>query len=198
MERKQRRILGRSTADIIRYTLTSFFQWYGLQIDAEILRRGYIYRNCVRLIGKYNILHEEVATNVRSVLPYLSVAAGGTIMNVLNPSCQASGSSASSSAEATNPNPVSTTTTVFQDLSFASISSMPVLHALPEPLSSILSTFSFTTSAYLLPSSFPSSSMSVTATSTVSFPQCCASPAGRVTFLLLHHQGMSVLHPRCC
>ena len=65
----------------------------------------------MRLIEKYNILHEEVATNVRSVLPHLSVAAGGTTMNVFNP-CQASGSSASSSAEAANPNPVSTTTTV--------------------------------------------------------------------------------------
>ena len=53
----------------------------------------------MRLIEKYNILHEEVATNVRSVLPHLSVAAGGTTMNVFNPSCQASGSS----AEAANP-----------------------------------------------------------------------------------------------
>ena len=67
-ERNQRRLLGSSTAEIIRNTLTSFFQWYGLQVDAETLRRGYICRNCVRLIEKYNILHEEVATNVRSVL----------------------------------------------------------------------------------------------------------------------------------
>ena len=90
-ERKQRRLLGSSTAERIRNTLTSFFQWYGLQIDAETLRRGYICKNWVRLIEKYNILHEEVATNVRSVLPRLSVAAGGTTMNVLNPSRVASG-----------------------------------------------------------------------------------------------------------
>ena len=38
-ERKQRRLLGSSTAERIRNTLTSFFQWYGLQIDAETLRR---------------------------------------------------------------------------------------------------------------------------------------------------------------
>ena len=61
----------------------------------------------MRLIEKYNILHEEEATNVRSVFPNLSVAAGGTTMNVLNPYWQASGSS----AEAANPNPVSTRTT---------------------------------------------------------------------------------------
>ena len=51
------------------------------------------------LIEKYNILHEEVATNVRSVLPHFFVVAEGTTMNVLNPCCQASGSS----AEVANP-----------------------------------------------------------------------------------------------
>ena len=55
----------------------------------------------MRLIEKYNRLHEEVAANVRSVLPHLSVAAGGTTMNELNPSCQASGSS----VKAANPTP---------------------------------------------------------------------------------------------
>ena len=159
-ERKQRQLLGSSTAERIRNTLTSFFQWYGLQVDTETLRRGYICRNCVRLIEKYNILHEEVATNVRSVLPHLSVADGGTTINVLNPSYQASGSS----AEAANPNPVSTRTTVPQDMSFAPISSMPVLHALPQPLSSYPLHFQL---CNLPPSSSPSSSMSVT--STISF-----------------------------
>ena len=166
-ERKQRRLLGSSTAEKIRNTLTSFFQWYGLQVDAETLRRGYICRNCVTLREKCNILHEEVATNVRSEIRHLSVAAGGTTMKVLNPSCQAPGSS----AEAVNPNPVSTRTTVPQDLRFAPISSMPVLHALLQPLR-MSSPSSFATSAYTPPSSSPSSSMSVTATSKLYFLQC--------------------------
>ena len=68
-------------------------------------------------------------------------------------------------------------------MSLAPISCMPVLHALRQPLRSILSTSSFATSAYTLSSYSPSSSMSVTATSTVCFPQCCASPAGRVKFV---------------
>jgi len=47
----------------------------------------------VRLIEKSKIWHEEVATNIRSLLPHLFVAAGGTTI-VLDPSYQASGYSA--------------------------------------------------------------------------------------------------------
>ncbi len=62
-ERKRRRLLGSSTAEKIRNTLISFFcQCHNLQLDSESIRRGYICRNCVRLIEKYNLLHEEVAT----------------------------------------------------------------------------------------------------------------------------------------
>ncbi len=78
-ERKRRRLLGSSTAEKIRNTLISFFcQCHNLQLDSESIRRGYICRNCVRLIEKYNLLHEEVATNTRKALPHLPVTAGGT------------------------------------------------------------------------------------------------------------------------
>ncbi len=60
----------------IRNTLISFFcQCHNLQLDSESIRRGYICRNCVRLIEKYNLLHEEVATNTRKALPHLPVTA---------------------------------------------------------------------------------------------------------------------------
>ncbi len=78
-ERKRRRLLGSSTAEKIRNTLISFFcQCHNLQLDSESIRNGYICRNCVRLIEKYNLLHEEVATNTRKALPHLPVTAGGT------------------------------------------------------------------------------------------------------------------------
>ena len=101
----------------------------------------------MRLIEKYNI-YGIVATNVRSVLPHLSVAAGGTTMNVLNPSCQASGSS----AEAANPNPVSIRTTTMKPGTHSSNSpsklhedensSILIVHCVKYPLKNVWSDIS--------------------------------------------------------
>ena len=78
-ERKRRRLLGSSTTEKIKNTLISFFcQCHNLQFDSESIRRGYICRNCVRLIEKYNLLHEELATNTRKALPHLPVTTGET------------------------------------------------------------------------------------------------------------------------
>jgi len=63
----------------------------------------------VRLIEKYNTLHEEVATNIRSVLSFLPAAAEGTATNVLDSSYHVSGYSAEAA------DPVSARTTVPQD-----------------------------------------------------------------------------------
>jgi len=117
----------------------------------------------------------------RSVLPHLSVAAGGTTANVLDLSYQACGCSAEAA------DPVSARTAVPQDLNFTPVcstpsSGLPVFHALPEPLNYIPSTASFATSAFIPFRSASSSSMYITATSTTSDPQCYASPAGRVSF----------------
>ena len=64
-----------STAQILN-TLVYFFQLQGLGVDSGTLRRGYICRPCMRMVEKYQLLHEEVASNVRKVLPLLSMAAG--------------------------------------------------------------------------------------------------------------------------
>ncbi len=77
-ERKQRRLLGSSAAERVVKSLIFFFQLEGLKVDSETLRRGYICRPCMRLIEKFVVLHEEVAGNVRKVLPLLSMSAGGT------------------------------------------------------------------------------------------------------------------------
>jgi len=47
-ERMQRRLLSSSTAERVRNMLTSLFQWHGLQVNSEAIRRGYLSRNGVR------------------------------------------------------------------------------------------------------------------------------------------------------
>ena len=155
-EKKQRRLLGSCTAQILN-TLVYFFQLQGLGVDSGTLRRGYICRPCLRLVEKYQLLHEEVASNVRKVLPFLSMAAGGAAVHDVDVSCPASGSSSflsmpQYSASAVLPSSTSSaavfmsqSASVPQNFSFAPMSSTPsrfslVSHAFPLPLSSVLST----------------------------------------------------------
>ena len=86
---KAEALLGSCTAQILN-TLVYFL---GLGVDSGTLRRGYICRPCVRLAEKYQLLHVEVASNVRKVLPLLSMAAGVGAVHDVDVSCPASGSS---------------------------------------------------------------------------------------------------------
>ena len=78
-ERKQRRLLSSSTTQSTLKTLVHFF---GVGVDSGRLRKGYICRPCVRLVARYQLVHDEVASNVRKVLPLLPVVGGGASVHV--------------------------------------------------------------------------------------------------------------------
>jgi len=74
-EKKQRRLLSSSTVQTVLQTLRSII--CKLQRDQESLedvRGGFICRSCVRLIERYNKVHEEVLSNVVKALPILRMA----------------------------------------------------------------------------------------------------------------------------
>ena len=67
-------------AQTVLKILVHFFE--GVEIYSGTLRKGYNCRPCVRLVAKYQLVHENVASTVRKVLLLLPMAGGGAFVQV--------------------------------------------------------------------------------------------------------------------
>ena len=67
-EKKRRRLLSSTGLRTVLHTLKKFYSDLTQESMEELLPRGFICRSCLRVIERYNSVHQEVLSNMKEVL----------------------------------------------------------------------------------------------------------------------------------